>query len=133
MTQPASDDLLYRRPISLWWWTKKRTYFVFVMRELSSIFIAWFVVYLTLFVRAIGQGETAYDDFLDRAASPWMVVTNLVAFAFVVLHVITWFALTPQAMVLNVRGRRVPPAAILGGQYVGLFVVSAVVFWLVMR
>ena len=133
MTQRAGDELLYRRPISIWWWTKKRTYFVFVMRELSSIFIAWFVVYLTLFVRAIGQGETAYVDFLDRAASPWMVVINLVAFAFVVLHVITWFALTPQAMVLNVRGQRVPPAAILGGQYVGLFVVSAVVFWLVMR
>jgi fumarate reductase subunit C len=132
MTQPAGDDLLYRRPISIWWWTKKRTYFVFVMRELSSIFIAWFVVYLSLFVRAIGQGETAYDDFLDRAATPGLVVVNLVAFAFLVLHLVTWFSLTPQAMVVEVRGQRVPPSAILAGQYVGLFVVSAVVFWLVL-
>ena len=29
-------------------------YFMFVMRELSSIFIAWFVLYLLLFVRAVG-------------------------------------------------------------------------------
>ena len=34
-------------------------------------------------------------------------------------------------MVVDVRGRRVPPAAIIGGQYVGLVVVSAVIFWLV--
>ena len=101
------------------------------MRELSSIFIAWFVVYLALFVRAIGQGEAAYDDFLDTASSPWLVVINLVAFAFLVLHLVTWFMLTPQAMVVSVRGRRVPAAAILGGQYIGLVVVSAVIFWLV--
>ena len=63
MTQPASDDLLYRRPISLWWWTKKRTYFVFVMRELSSIFIAWFVAYLLLLVYAVGRGAAAYQQF----------------------------------------------------------------------
>jgi fumarate reductase subunit C len=103
------------------------------MRELSSIFIAWFVVYLTLFIRAVGHGEAAYDDFLDQASSPWLVAINLVAFAFLVLHTITWFMLTPQAMVVRVRGRRVPAAAILGGQYLGLIVVSAVIFWLVMR
>ncbi len=50
-----------------------------------------------------------------------------------VLHTITWFMLTPQAMVVSVRGRRVPAAAILGGQYVGLAVVSAFIFWLVTR
>ena len=133
MTQRVDDDLLYRRPISIFWWTKKRSYFVFVMRELSSIFIAWFVVYLALFVRAIGRGEAAYDDFLDQASAPWLVVINVVAFAFLVLHIVTWFMLTPQAMVVSVRGRRVPAAAILAGQYLGLVVVSAVIFWLVTR
>ncbi len=128
-----TDVHVYRRPVSTWWWTKKRTYFVFVMRELSSIFIAWFVVYLTLFVRAIGRGEAAYQDFLDQAATPALVVLNLVGFAFVVLHLVTWFLLTPQAMVVSVRGRRVPAAAILGGQYAGLIVVSAFVYWLVTR
>jgi fumarate reductase subunit C len=124
---------VYRRPVSTWWWTRKWSYFLFVMRELSSIFIAWFVVYLVLFIRAIGRGEAAYEDFLDQAASPGLVVLNLVGFAFVVLHVVTWFMLTPQAMVVSVRGRRVPAAAILAGQYAGLAVVSAFIFWLVTR
>ncbi len=57
----------------------------------------------------------------------------MVAFAFLVLHTITWFSLTPQAMVLAVGGRRVPPAAIIGAQYVGLGIVSAFVYWLVTR
>jgi fumarate reductase subunit C len=111
MTLPGAEPLTYRRPISTWWWLSKRTYFVFVMRELSSIFIAWFVVFLLLLLRAVTLGAAEYDDFLDWAASPWVVVLNLVAAAFLVLHVV----------------------AIIGGQYAGLAVVSALVVWLVTR
>jgi len=127
------SDLSYRRPISVWWWTRKRTYFLFVMRELSSLFIAWLVLYLLLLIRAVDHGPAAYADFLDRAASPWLVVLNVVAFGFVLLHTVTWFSLTPQAMVVSVRGRRVPAAAIIAGQYAALVVVSALVYWLVTR
>ena len=121
----------YRPRISTWWWTRKRTYFVFVMRELSSIFIAWFVVYLLLFVYAVGQGESAYQRFLDWAGSPWVVVLNIVALLFVLLHTVTWFALTPQAMVVRVMDWTVPSFHILAGQYTGLVVVSLFVLWLV--
>ncbi len=128
-----SDDLLYRRPIPVWWWLRKRSYLVFVLRELSSIFVAWLVLYLLLLVRAVGQGEASYDAFLDRASSPWLVALNVVALAFLVLHTVTWFALTPQAMVVSLRGRRVPASAIIAGQYAGLAAVSAFVLWLVTR
>ena len=130
----SSDDVLvYRRRMSVWWWTKKRTYFLFVMRELSSIFVAWLVVYLLLLIRAVVEGEAAYADFLDWAASPLLVAVNLVAFAFVLLHTVTWFMLTPQAIVLNLRGRRVPGPVIIASQWAGLGVVSAFVLWLVTR
>jgi fumarate reductase subunit C len=129
----TGDDLLYRRPVSVWWWTRKRSYFLFVMRELSSLFIAWLVFYLLLMIRAVAHGEAAYDDFLDTAASPWMVAVNLVAFAFLLLHTVTWFSLTPKAMVVSLRGHRVPAAAIIASQYAGLVVVSALVWWLVTR
>jgi fumarate reductase subunit C len=124
---------VYRRPVSTWWWTRKRTYFVFVMRELSSIFVAWFVVYLMLFVYAVGRGEAAYRSFLDWASSPWVIVLNVVALGFVLLHTVTWFTLTPQAMAVRVMGRRVPAWHIVAGQYTGLVVVSGFVFWLVTR
>jgi fumarate reductase subunit C len=126
-----TEELVYRQPISTWWWTRKLTYFVFVMRELSSIFIAWFVVYLLRLISAVGDGRAAYDRFLDWASSPVVVALNVLTLAFVALHVVTWFSLTPQAMAVRVRGRPVPALLIIASQYVGLAVVSAFVLWLV--
>ena len=128
-----TDLHLYRRPVSTWWWLRKRSYFVFVMRELSSFFVAWFVLFLLLMIAAVGRGESSYEGFLDFASHPVVVAVNVVASAFLVLHVVTWFALTPQAMVVQVRGRRVPGSVILASQYVGLAVVSGFVVWLVTR
>ena len=62
-----------------------------------------------------------------------VVVVNVVAFAFIVLHTVTWFGVTPQAMALQVRGRPVPAPLVIGAQYAGLAVVSAFVWWLVTR
>jgi fumarate reductase subunit C len=123
----------YRAPVSTWWWLKKRSYLVFVMRELTSVFVAWSVVFLLLLVAAIGRGEAAYEDFLDWAASPWVVVVNVVVVAFLVLHTVTWFALTPQAMSVRLGARPVPAWMVIASQYVGLVVVSAFVVWLVTR
>jgi fumarate reductase subunit C len=128
-----TDLRLYRPRVSTWWWTGKRTYFLFVMRELSSIFIAWFVLYLLLLVNAVGRGAAAYQRFLDWAAAPWVVALNVVALVFVLLHTVTWFNLTPQAMSVRVMDRTVPSFHIIAGQYTGLVVVSAFVFWLVTR
>ncbi|HEX5089487.1 MAG TPA: fumarate reductase subunit C [Nocardioides sp.] len=127
------SDLTWRRPISTWWWLRKRTYFVFVMRELSSLFVGWFVVFLLLLVRAVGRGDAAYHDFLDWADSPVVIAVNVVGFAFILLHTVTWFGVTPQAMALRVRGKPVPAPVVIAGQYVGLAVVTAFIWWLVTR
>ena len=128
-----TDVRVYRRPVPIWWWVRKRSYFVFVMRELSSIFVAWLVVYLLMFLYAVGRGESAYTDFLDWASTPWVVALNVVALLFLALHVVTWFNLTPQAMDVRMGSRRVPAAAVIASQYAALVVVSAFVFWLVTR
>ena len=86
-------------------------------------------------------------------------MVNIVALAFAVLHTVTWFVLTPQAMVVrgrwppgaamkmvNVAGRKVPaatvvrvggdgcpPGLVIASQYAGLIVVSAFIAWLVLR
>lgn len=122
---------LYRPRVSTWWWTRKRSYFVFVMRELSSIFIAWFVAYLLLFVYAVGQGEAAYRRFLDWASAPGVVSLNVLALIFALLHTVTWFNLTPQAMDVRLDGRKVPGFQIIAGQYSGLVAVSLFILWLV--
>jgi fumarate reductase subunit C len=129
----VSDNITLRRPVSTWWWLRKRTYFVFVMRELSSLFVAWYVLFFVLFVQAVVRGDSAYANFLDWAASPVIVVIDVVAFAFIVLHTVTWFSVTPQALAPQVGGRPVPAWLIIAGQYAGLAIVSAFVWWLVNR
>ena len=129
MTTPVR---VYRQPVSRYWWTKRRSYLLFMLREISCVFVAWSVVYLLLLVHAIGAGQEAYARFLDWSGNPFVVALNVVALIFVLLHAVTWFALAPRAIVPHVRGRRVPPNAVLAGHYAAWLVVSAVVAWLVL-
>ncbi|MGH3712595.1 MAG: hypothetical protein ACRDT4_03930 [Micromonosporaceae bacterium] len=123
---------LYRRPVPLLWWLERRSYLLFVLRELSAVFVAWFVVYLLLLVNAVAGGADQYQRFLDWSASWWVLGLNLVACAFVLLHTITWFGLAPRALVVRVRGRRVPPSWVLAGHYLAWAVLSAGVAWLLL-
>ena len=45
-----------RPHISTYWWLRKRSYFAFILREISSLFVAWAVVFLLLIVYAVGRG-----------------------------------------------------------------------------
>jgi fumarate reductase subunit C len=121
----------YRPRMSTYWWLRRRTYLLFILRELSSIFVAWFVVLLLLLARAVGQGEQEYQRFLDWAGNPWVVLLNVVALAFVLLHAVTWLNLTPKAMVVRLGSRRVPSSWIAASAYAAWAVASAVVAWLV--
>ena len=121
----------YRRRVPLMWWTRRRSYLFFMLRELSSVFVAVFVVELLFLVRAVAHGPAAYQGFLGTMANPAMIVLNVVACAFLLLHAVTFANLTPRAMVVRLRGRRVPPRMILAGVYLGWLVVTAFLAWLV--
>ena len=122
----------YRPRISTYWWLGRWPYVLFILRELSSVFVAWTVVYLLLLVRATARGPASYREFLDWSASPGIWVLNLVAFGFLVLHAVTWFNLAPQAMVVHMSRRRVPGLWIAASNYALWAVVSIVVAWIVL-
>jgi fumarate reductase subunit C len=122
-----------RRRTSTYWWLGSRAYLAFILRELSSLFVAWVVVYLLLLVRALGQGEAAYQAFLAWSAHPLVLALHVVTFFFIVLHAVTWFNLAPKAMVVRVGGTRVPGLAIAAGNYAACAVASAVIAWLLLR
>jgi fumarate reductase subunit C len=123
----------YRPRVSTWWFLKRRSYVAFILRELSCVFVAWSVVFLLLLIRAVGDGAAAYADFLDWADTPWVVGLNVLTLAFLVYHAVTWFELTPKAMVVKLRGRPVPGRVIAGSAYAGWVVVSVFVAWLLLR
>ena len=122
-----------RPRISTYWWLGKWPYVKFILRELSSIFVAWFVIYLLLLVRAVSRGEAAYGNFLEFSASPVVLTVNVIALFFIVFHALTWFAVAPQAIVAHVGTKRVPPILIAGAHYGAWIAISAFVAWLLLR
>lgn len=141
MTRPAYARL-YKPKMPLLWWLHKRTYTLFVLRELSSLSVAWTVAYLLLMVYSAARSPAEYERFLDLSAHPAMIALNVVALAFVLYHAVTFANLTPQAMVVRlprrmvprpVRGRQVPPPLLAGSVYFGWLAVTAFLAWLVMR
>ena len=123
----------YRRRVSVWWWLKKRSYTMFVLRELTSVFVAFFALVLLWELRALVQGPEAYAQFLARLRTPLFLALDVVAFLFVLFHAITWLNLTPKAMVVRLRGKRVPDAMILGANYAAWLVLSAAVAFVLLR
>ena len=132
MSAAPTPPGLYRPPVSRFWWLHRRSYLLFVLREVSCVFVAWSVVFLLLMVDAVHAGDAAYQRFTQWAQGPWVLTLNVVALIFVVFHAITWFNLAPQAMVVRMRGRRLAPGPIAAAHYAAWAVGTAVIAWRVL-
>jgi fumarate reductase subunit C len=122
----------YRRQVSTYWWLGQWPYVKFILRELSSVAVAWTVAITLLQLWAIGSGPEAYAVFAQRMSNPIIVALNLIAFAFLLLHSITWFNLAPKAMAIRIHGKRLPALMISGPQFLAWAVISAVVLGVVL-
>lgn len=123
----------YRARVSTYWWSRRWVYLKFILRELSSVSVAWFVVFLLLQIGALAQGPDAWARFQQRLKGPAFVATNALALFFVLFHVVTWFNLAPKALNVRMRGRRVPELAIVLPNYAAWLAISAATAWLVLR
>jgi len=123
----------YVRPMRATWWMQRWPYFIFMLRELSSVFVAAYLVLLLVMIHRVSQGPEAYISFLRSLRSPAAIFFHIVALAFALLHTITWFNLTPKAMVVRLRGKRVPDWVIVGLNYAAWLVLSGVVAFVLLR
>jgi fumarate reductase subunit C len=122
-----------RQPVSTYWWLEKRAYFAFILREASCVFVGWFVAYLLLLLRAVLQGEAHYAAFLAWSATPAIVLLNIVTLGFLLYHAVTFFDAAPQALVVRLGRRRVPPHLVRAGHYAAWAAASALIGWVVMN
>ena len=129
----AYNPRWYRPRVSTYWWLWRWAYLKFILRELSSVFVAYFVVLILLQLHALRQGPEAYAAFQAWLKTPWVLALNAISLVFVLFHTITWFNLAPRAMVVRMRGKRMPDRWVAGSNYVAWLVVSVVAAWLVLR
>src|SRR5216684_459820 len=123
----------YQTRVSTYWWLARWAYLKFILREASSVFVAWAVILTLLQIRALTRGPGDYAEFQIWLRNPFLLALNAVSLGFVVFHAVTWFNLAPKAMAVRLRGKRVPNLAIAGPNYVAWVVISAAVAWILLR
>ncbi len=103
-----------------------------MVRELTSIFVAGYCVFLLVMISKLGRGPDSYSSLITALESPTSVVLHLISLAFVLYHTITWFNLTPKILVLYRGEDRIPQSVVAGTFYAGWAVVSLIIAWLVL-
>ena len=122
----------YHKPFPNTWWLKRKSYFLFIIRELTSVFVAGYCVFLLVLIFKVGQGQEAYSSLINSLTSPTSIVLHVISLIFVLYHTVTWFNLTPKILVLYKGQERIPEWLVAGSVYVGWIVVSAVIIWLLL-
>ena len=117
----------YVRAVRRTWWLGKPRYVVYMIRELTSLFIGLYSAWLVIGLVRLAQGPTAWEAFLAATSSAPAVLFQFVCLAFAAYHSITWFAVTPKAMPLTLQGKPVSGNVIVAGHYAAWALVSLVV------
>ena len=123
----------YRPHVSVYWWLGEWHYLKFILREISSVFVAWFVILTLVQLWALRGGRESYARFEHWLQNPVVIAVNVISLFFVVFHAITWFNLAPKAMAVRLRGKRLPDILLSAPNYAMWAVVSVAVGWILLR
>ncbi len=120
---PATKSKEYIRPMPANWWMKKKTYVLFIVRELTCVFVGGYALFLLVLVARRDQPE-AFAAWLN---SPLLIVLQIIALPMLLYHSITWINLTPKVMVVWRGEEQVNPLLIAGANYVAWAIISIVI------
>ena len=103
----------YVRPMDGWW--KKNPYYVeYMVHEGTALAVAAYALTLLVGLVRLGQGEMAWNGWLDAMKSPLAVVFHLALLVAIAYHAFTWFKLFPLTMPpVVVGGKKVAPDVIV--------------------
>ncbi len=124
----------YQTPMGSTWFLQRAGYRRFMAREATAFAVVAFLIYLLMWLRAIGHSEAAYASMIELTRHPVSWAVHVLVLAAALYHSFTWFNLTPKIMPLYVAEEKVPDvftALIMG--YVPWVAATALVLWGVMR
>jgi fumarate reductase subunit C len=110
------------------WWLKKPSYVLFMLRELSSVFVALYALCMLSLLYAVSQGQASYESWIATSQSPAAVLFHLVVLVFVLYHTVTWFRISGR---IFGKGALSPGIVVAANYAVWLVVSLGVVFFIV--
>jgi succinate dehydrogenase subunit C len=124
--------ITYPRQVSRTWFLTRWPYRIFMLRELSGIFLAGYTILLLVLVMKVHDGPAAYSSFRDTLQSPALIVFNCVALLFALLHTVTWFQAMPKVLPLRYGHQHRLAFALVGVNYLLFLAVTAIILVLVL-
>lgn len=122
----------YPRERSNAWFLERWPYRVFVLRELSALFLALYMGVLLVLAARVHEGSSAFRDYVDALQSPLYLAFHAVALLFALLHSVTWFQAVPKGLPLRRGEQRVAPALLIGANYVAMLALTVLVLVVVL-
>ena len=127
MISPGPDrSKLYYPTMPATWWLRRRSYFLFMVRELSSVFIATFLIVFLVQIYQLSEGQQSYTAFIQRLGSPGWIIFHVVALFFAIYHTFTWFQSSSVVLQLKI-GRQEIPRPVVMGIHIGAWIVASAV------
>jgi fumarate reductase subunit C len=120
-------DKPYIRPLPATWWFQNYHVTLFTIRELTSLFVAGYAVFLLVVLYRYGQGRESFHHFFEVLKSPASLLWHFITLSFVVFHAVTWFNLTPKVVILWRGEEKVSPGVIVGTFYALWLLVSLLI------
>lgn len=117
----------FSRPWHNDWWLHKRSYTLYMIRELTCIALALYAAVVIYGLGRLAEGPEAWNAFVTALRGPGFVTFHLVALVLMVYHTVTWFQLTPKAMPVMRGDDFLPGRYIVGAHFAAWAVVSLVV------
>ncbi len=128
--QQGRASRVYRPRLPATWWLRNWKYFLFMLREVSSVFIAVLVVIYMVGIYRFTQGRNSYEAYLDTLQTPLSGTLFVVIFLFSLYHSFTWFQSAGKVMVVRLGGRTVPSLLVLLANCLAWALVSGAIFYL---
>lgn len=116
----------YVRPMKRNWFMDHPYYRQYMVRELTSVFDGLYCINLFFGLCQLKNGAEAWQGWLDFQAHPLMILFTVVTLGMTMLHVTTYFDMTPRVMPQQIR-KMVADNIVNKLMYAGFAVVSLVV------
>ncbi|WP_294269640.1 fumarate reductase subunit C [Propionivibrio sp.] len=116
------------------WWKKNPFYVEYMIHESTALFVAAYAFTLLVGLVRLGQGEAAWNGWLEAMKSPLSLIFHVVFLLAIMYHTYTWFKIMPITLPpIIVGGKKVSPGAITGSGLLAAVVASVFMLGLVWR
>lgn len=107
------------------WYLRNPAFVRYMLREGTALFVLAYALLLLAGLAALASGAQAFARFQTFLHHPLSVIGHLLVLLACIYNTYTWFKVSPKAAPpVYVGGRRLPDAAIIGGQYAAFALVS---------